>query len=672
MKKRCIPTILLLLTLTLAFPAGAQLVPGARTTGVMSPQKAATLEFRVAANAPKTGELAYVVTDYAGAKISEGKAALAGQADSETGQTVTLTLTLPAGYYDVTFPALKQTVGVICMNPLRGRKDPFFCLDAGLSWLAPEQPDRQRLMTLMTQLSIDIARERLYWGSVNSGIGKFDWEGDRHYDGLRKRYELTGLGVLEVFHDTPKYLGPTERNPYPDDLVSASQAMTAVANRWRDAHAGIEIWNEPDIHFGNHLPADQYVPLVKAVSRGLATAKISTPLGGGVLSSLDDDAFLRGLAEGGLTRAVDFVSFHNYGDDAASIRKQVVKCRQWLATAGAEGAGIWITECGKSWPTKSGARAERPDDAASALAIVVKAVEARACGVERYFPFVLPFYVEGERNFSMTGKDGTPLRSLAAYGACIALLSNRTYVGDLIMPLDKRLPIVQSAPIFADDATAVVVFYGDKIKPGLDKPGSQGFDWTLPLPITRILGIDGRELQAGKNGDIPIIPLDDGVAYVLVSVKDLGPLVTADTERMRLTRLSRQVHAREPLPPILLQHRPDFASIQASSSGYKITKGDVKKWPLALRVNNFSLEEELTLTVRAFPAPPPTATTQPVRATTRPTAPKPLASRTVTLTAGKNSDLTLTLDLTASGSDILITVSDDNTELDRLLIQFAR
>ena len=669
----------LLLTLALALPVAAQLVPAAKVTGVIAPQKAATLEFQyTAAGISKealaetsAGGFAYVVSDYAGAKVAQGKAPFANN-------TVTLTLTLPPGYYDVTFPVLKQTFGLISLATLKGQKDPFFCLDAELSWLAPEQqsadpPDdrprarRQRLMTLMQQLSVDIARERLIWHDLNTGVGKFNWEGSLRFDSLRKRYALVGLGVLEAFDDTPEYLlHPTpSRTPYPADLVATSQAWAAIANRWKDAHAGIEVWSEPDAraYYGNLLPADQYVPMVKAVSRGLSSAKIHTPVGGGALGSLDNAAFLRGLSGGGLLRAVDFVSFHNNDGGGESVREQVAACRKWLTQAGADGMEIWITQSGKSWPLKPGERPTAAEEAASALSIVAKAIEARACGVERYFPFSLPPSPDDKRVFAMTDNDGLPLRPLAAYGACIATLTNRAYVGDLALVTKwTREPLVERAPVFADNATAVVAIYCDSVKPGQNKSGPVMCDWDLELPILHVLGIDGRELKPVTDGGRTQIPLDDGVAYVFVSVREVDKHLRVDTEAMRLTRLARQVHTRQPLPPIVLQHLPDFASVQTSSHGYKITKGDAKNWPIAIRVNNFSYEEELTLTVRAYAG---------ATAATAASA-KPLAAKTVTLEAGKNADLTLPIDLTQTDNEVLITIGDDHNELDRLLIQFVK
>ena len=45
----------------------------------------------------------------------------------------------------------------------------------------------------------------------------------------------------------------------------------------------------------------------------------------------------------------------------------------------------------------------------------MKAIEARACGVARYFAFVYPYYEEHASNFGMMDRRGVPMRSMAAY-----------------------------------------------------------------------------------------------------------------------------------------------------------------------------------------------------------------------------------------------------------------
>ena len=69
----------------------------------------------------------------------------------------------------------------------------------------------------------------------------------------------------------------------------------------------------------------------------------------------------------------------------------------------------------------------------------MKGVEARACGVARYFPFVLPYYDENNNNFGMTDRRGSPMLSLAAYAQMIRVLGQDSYLGDL-KDLPKALP----------------------------------------------------------------------------------------------------------------------------------------------------------------------------------------------------------------------------------------
>jgi len=640
----------------------AELIPTEKTNGLIPPGTATVLEFRVAGTVADDG-LAYVLYNYAGGKVGQGKGTLA---DGK----VTVTLTLAAGYYDLTFPALKQTFGVLSIA-MPERKDPFFCIDAGLSWLAREEPGRSRLIATMRQLNIDIARERLWWGSVNSGVDQYDWEGDRQYESVRKQLRQQGIGVLELFHDTPSYMKPSANNPYPADLLAASRAFGTIAERWKDLHAGFEIWNEPDIHFGGHLPADQYVSLAKAASAGVSAAKVRTPLVGGVLATLETDAYLRGLSAGGLMQAVDAFSFHNYRDDGESVRHEIVKCRQWLEQAGAPGAPIWITEIGKSWPTGPD-RADEADDQACAWSIVAKAVESRACGVARYFPFVLPFYSEGDRNFSMTGKDGTPLRYLAAYGACVATLSHHAYAGDFTVETSKTNP-VRRAPVFvnpADGQAVLVLDAGNKSAP------DSVFPWSDKFPkIVKILGIDGRELKLEDGA----VPLDDKVVYVLVAAKDVEKHLKTDTEAMRLTKLAQKGHQRPAPPSIVLQYMPDFKQVQGTSRGWRIRdrEADLTQWPMTVRVNNLS-EKEMTLRVGAWTsnklialpaAYPEGATYESIHGMTH----SALAVQKTTVPAAKSTDVTLALNIkTDNGEILLVALDDDGNLLDRLLIQFAQ
>ena len=129
----------------------------------------------------------------------------------------------------------------------------------------------------------------------------------------------------------------------------------------------------------------------------------------------------------------------------------------------------------------------------------MKGVEARACGVARYFPFVYPFYQENTSNFGMTDRRGTPLRSFACYAQMIRVLAHKHFLGDL----RQKPPEVSRARVFGDDRESVLILY-TKNKVTLD-PAPSG------LHIKRIEGMDGRSLTPASSGAIPI---PDGLSYV--------------------------------------------------------------------------------------------------------------------------------------------------------------
>lgn len=66
-----------------------------------------------------------------------------------------------------------------------------------------------------------------------------------------------------------------------------------------------------------------------------------------------------------------------------------------------------------------------------AFEIVNKAISYKTYGVSRSFAFLLWYYNEASGNFGLTGRDGTPVRALAALGQAINVLGNAEYAGSL-------------------------------------------------------------------------------------------------------------------------------------------------------------------------------------------------------------------------------------------------
>jgi hypothetical protein len=371
---------------------------------------------------------------------------------------------------------------------------------------------------------------------------------------------------------------------YPEDLLATARAWRQIAGRWQATWGALEVWNEPDISFGGLLPADQYVPLAKTLAYVRAQAgpsPVAWPLVGGVFATYNR-RYLDASAANGLLECVDAISFHTY-DRALRMESLVTGYREWLAAHDHEDMPLWITECGRPW--KRGA--DRPpvgQDAQSALDITMKGVEARACGVAVYCPFVYPFYEENENNFGMTDRQGAPLRSMAAYAQLIRALGHKPYLGDL--RVDD--PAIRRARVFGDGhETVAVVYSGEpRAKAALK----------LGLRAQRVEGLDGRTLNAS---DPAAVPVPDGLSYVWLDRAEAGSRLRTDTAAMRLAKIGR----RSPRPaakpsPLVLRFQYDPRLVRPTVNGYGLPSESPATLPIVVRVFNLDAQaHDLPLTL---------------------------------------------------------------------------
>ncbi len=513
----------------------------------------------------------YVIRDYAEKQVASGEAKAAGAGVIET------TLKLPQGFYEIEFPATKQRFGIVALPAWKGETEAFFAIDGALSWLVRDDAVREGLIRVAKRTGIRMIRERLTWGAVQPNADRNDWETPARFDTLRRACAKHGVEMLEMAHDGPAWMGRVAK--YPQNLVAAARSWQTIAEHWRPTWGGLEIWNEPDIFFGGNLPADQYVPLAKAIAYGLFEKKIDVPLVGGVMAHCNRE-FLDTAAENGLLDCVDAFSFHTYGR-AMEMEGLVEKYREWLKANDKAGLGhasqrtpLWITECGRPWK-KGPDRPPVGQDAESALDIIMKGVEARACGVARYFPFVYPYYDENENNFGMMDRHATPLRSFAAYAQMIRALAGTRYLGDLT-DSDKA---IHRARVFGDDERTVAVLYTGK--------ADASAKVRLGVPLLHLRGIDGRLLKPAPDGAIPI---PDGLTYVWLDRSKVSGRLGTATLAMRLYGLRADPVPRSAPSPIVMRYLYDPAVVEPKSEGYRIKASVTGRMRLAVRVFNLSDE----------------------------------------------------------------------------------
>ncbi|GAT32182.1 hypothetical protein TSACC_2580 [Terrimicrobium sacchariphilum] len=541
----------------------------------VTPGADTTLQWKVGSPGP-SHEVPYVINDYSGNQIDSGVANL-----GEDG-ILSLKRVFKQGYFEVVFPLAAESFGIVSIDPHAGPVDPFFGVDASMTSLELDPARRVGLVKIMSRTGLSIARERSS-AIFGKGPGQYNWEGgERKMESLRRVYSDHNVRVLDIVMRDEAKFGMMKGQIFPQNLAVMASEWSGVARHWENIWGGLEVYNEPDLAVAS---ADQYVPMVKALSYALKEADSKVPLVGGVFATMPPGPYFTTCAENGMLDDSDVVSFHSY-DSTPNMEKMIGLYREWLKISGKENMPLWLTEYGKPW-VNGPARPPQDQDAVSAMEISGMGVESMACGVARAFPFVLTYYEEGLKNFSMFGREASPLRSMAVYANTVSNLGGKKYLGDL-KGVGESL---QRARVFGDPSGGerVVVLYTGVID-------SKAL---VSLPVTgkRIAGADGRELQP-VNGKIP---LPDGIGFLWANEAEIREKLDPDTEAARLYKIGQNplVHERR-ASPVVLQLLPQNTPSRASTRRYLVTQETAKALPITVRIHNLSKDPldvipELTL-----------------------------------------------------------------------------
>ena len=533
------------------------LEPADLTSFFVRPWERSCIVFR-AAELEKGAEVPCEIAGYDGNVVRRTTSPVA-----EDG-TVSVEVELPRGYHELRFPSVKQSFGVVSIEPFVGEADAFFAIDSATTWLETREDVRSALVSILARSGVSAARERLSLSSFDAHTGKCDWNDSKRPRGMRALYAKAGVGVLDMVWGANKALDPSPGGSLPYNYV-------ALGDAWRDARTeigagwkGYEVGNEPDLE---GFPSDQYVAAVKGASLAQDASLPHVPVVGGVFASVPPGDWYSCALENGILECTDAISFHQY-DRVPSVEGQVLAMRRWLAAGGHPSKPLVLSESGHFWPLGP----DRPDaahDVDSAAEISAKAVEAKACGVASFYPFVLVFYEEGGiKNFGMFGREVTPTRQFAAYAFCIKALAGRDYAGDL-----AGVEGLARARVFAGaDGRSVAALY----------TGKPGTAVKVQLPgATAVTSADGSRLVPGADGAYEI---SDSLAYAFYRTL---PPVEPKTLAARLLALSRKpAKALREQSGVVMQYRRRPGTGRVSKRAYSFTKAEASSLPVPVRFQN--------------------------------------------------------------------------------------
>ncbi|MBE6425815.1 MAG: hypothetical protein E7029_07515 [Planctomycetaceae bacterium] len=520
-----------------------------------------------------------------------------------------LDLTLPQGYFELRAAATGQTFGIVSLPPfcetetqdLQKLADPFFAIDGAMSWLVRQNDlDRQRdeMVQIARRSGIGMIRDRLSWNGCQTkpGTENIQLETPRHYDSCRKTAMRHGVLVLELCHDAPSWMEKTGTR-YPKDLHAARDFWNVVTPAWNRTWGGMEVWNEPEISFGGELPADQYAAILKTLAyqhqnspaekQKLKETGLRTPLVGGVMATCHRK-WLDTAHECGMLGLCDVFSFHTYAH-APAVEKIYSNFQAWLRDSGQPEKPMWLTECGRPWALGPG-RPPQEQDLTSAIDIVMKGVEAKAFGIQRYFPFVFPYYEERENNFGMMSRDYTPLRSIAAYAQFVRVMAHREYLGDLPIPNGgwthaRVFSPSRSESSSLDDAkkkALTAVIYA---------PEPTARKLSLPCPILHAERVTGEQLPVDPQTNSLESP--DGFVYVWIAETDARKFLNTQTNmnRLRAEKLGdpkAKTDMKAGISPLVLRYELDEEKILWNAAGYLFPTHCEEEVTLKFTVSNLS------------------------------------------------------------------------------------
>lgn len=498
----------------------APLIPEDSVQLYLEPEQSSTIRFT---GESSTDTIPYTLRDYFDRKAGEGVLV------RRNGRFET-TLNLKQGFYELDFSG--RRVGIVALPRRTTTADKFFGMESLLN-TSPEKNIREGL-TVLKRFGVSAIREYHNWAREETAPGKWRTEAEKIYPLAEK----AGIEVTTFLSAAPEWSGgdlkrkgTMEYIPYPRKLELLEPSLLSMLERRKGPLGSFQVENEPDL---KGIPGDSYLPLLAASSWIFRKNRIDLPLVLAAFSGWDaSPELLAPYFKSGLLDYGDIFAFHTY-KSPENLMEQMQTCRRLMEGPG-RAMPIWITESGKPWsrgvrnpgtvyggdPGKL--RAAPEEDMTSALWIAMKAIEAKAGGAARYFPFTMRFFAEGVNNFGMTDFYWTPHRSMAAYLFCIQMLSGKEYIGDW-----KTLPPgIRIARVFSDGTQFLLVLYAPKTD-----------ELALTLPPGTFYAADGS-VPAVENGRVRFA---GGLLYVRLNAM---PELKTDTAAMKMLKLSKSY---KPLP----------------------------------------------------------------------------------------------------------------------------
>ncbi len=361
--------------------------------------------------------------------------------------------TLSVGWYRIDFFDAAEaalgwtTAAILPAMPKRSHEDSPVAVDVALSWVAPNSdPGHRRMTDIAARTGASWVRDRMRWREIETAPGEY--APDTTYDRTAQIQNKSGLNVLQVFHDMPKWVRPREeagQDRVLPDLRAVRDFSKSLAKRFHGTVQAWEPWNEANCGSFGAWPIHLMCAWQKAAYLGFKEGDRRITVCWQPIAGVNTSSLASAILLNETWPYFDAYSIHSYDWNTGYADL-------WqYARIAASGKPIWVTESDRGIHAPKDAVGGEPDPGLALLKaqfIAQSYADSLAAGAARHFHFILGQYMESTVQFGLLRQDMTPRPGYVALAAVARALNGTHCIG--------RLSLFRTA------STQVVAFQGKK------------------------------------------------------------------------------------------------------------------------------------------------------------------------------------------------------------------
>ena len=343
---------------------------------------------------------------------------------------------LGVGWYRIDFfdgagAALGWTTAAILPHlPKHSHEDSAVAVDVALSWTPPDNDrDRARMTEIAARTGVRWVRDRLRWREIETAPGEY--APPTKYDRMARLQHDSGMDVLQVFHDMPKWIRP-QSEPGQDralpDLRAVHALSRALAKRFHGSVQAWEPWNEANCGSFGAWPPHLMCAWQKAAWLGFKQGDAKIPVSWMPIAGINTPSLARSVVRNETWPYFDSYSIHSYDWNTGYAGL-------WQhARDAASGRPIWVTESDRGIHTAKeaeGGELEPQPALLKAQFIAQSYADSLAAGAARHFHFILGQYMETTVQFGLLRQDMTPRPGYVALAALARALQGTRCIGSI-------------------------------------------------------------------------------------------------------------------------------------------------------------------------------------------------------------------------------------------------